>query len=566
MRCIYCNTPLAAIDYCPGCGADITIQKRIVRISNLLYNEGLEKALVRDMKGAITCLKRSLKFNKENTDARNLLGLCYYETGEAVSALCEWVVSKNLQQEDNLADYYIGELQNNKNRLDTINQTIRKYNQSVEYCRENHEDMAIIQLKKVISQNPKLVKAYQLLALLYMKRQEYERARRLLKKAAAIDMTNTTTLRYLQEIEDATGRSTALGKRHRKTGKESEEAVSGTLRYMSGTEMVIQPTTFRDSSTIATLINIILGILLGGAIVWFLIVPANRQAVNDAANRQVNDANTKLATESVRVQELQDEIDGYTKRIEEAEQERDDALAKADGYDTLLGVAGRYIAGDQNSAASMMAGLDGTLFEGNAKTLYDALSGAAQASLFSQYYNAGTTAYMQPDYVKAAEQLKLAVEADPERKQSQHYDALLYLGMAYWYMGDQANADAAFKQIVQYYPEQAYNVQGYMSSSAAGSGTGGNAEDLSGTGGAATGQNANTGGNDTYGGDFYGDAGTAGGYAGGQDIDVYNDGNNSYTYNDGGQDTYGEEPYAAWTDPVTGLQYDVYGNLLPGQQ
>ena len=47
MRCIYCNTPLAAIDYCPGCGADITIQKRIVRISNLLYNQGLEKASVR---------------------------------------------------------------------------------------------------------------------------------------------------------------------------------------------------------------------------------------------------------------------------------------------------------------------------------------------------------------------------------------------------------------------------------------------------------------------------------------------------------------------------------------
>ena len=69
MRCIYCNTPLAAIDYCPGCGADVTLQKRIVRISNLLYNEGLEKALVRDMEGAITCLKRSLKFNKENMPA-----------------------------------------------------------------------------------------------------------------------------------------------------------------------------------------------------------------------------------------------------------------------------------------------------------------------------------------------------------------------------------------------------------------------------------------------------------------------------------------------------------------
>ena len=120
MKCIYCNSPLAAIDYCPGCGADVTILKRIVRISNLLYNQGLEKASVRDLSGAIACLKRSLKFNKENIDARNLLGLCYYETGEVVSALCEWVISKNLQPEDNLADYYITKLQNNKNRLDTI--------------------------------------------------------------------------------------------------------------------------------------------------------------------------------------------------------------------------------------------------------------------------------------------------------------------------------------------------------------------------------------------------------------------------------------------------------------
>ena len=541
MKCIYCNTPLAAIDYCPGCGADVTIQKRIVRISNLLYNEGLEKALVRDMKGAITSLKRSLKFNKENTDARNLLGLCYYETGEAVSALCEWVVSKNLQPENNLADHYIDQLQNNKNRLDTINQTIRKYNQSVMYCREDNEDMAIIQLKKVISQNPKLVKAYQLLALLYMKRQEYERARKLLKKAAAIDMTNTTTLRYLQEIEEVTGKGTSLAKKHKKYEKETQEKVSGSLRYMSGTEMIIQPTTFRDSSTIATFINIILGILLGGAIVWFLVVPANRQSVNDEANRMVTDANTKLATESVKVQELQDEIDGYVKQAEQAEKDRDDALAKAQSYDDLLVVANLYASGDQTSAANMLSALNADDFDGNAKTLFDTLNGSVQSSLFTQYYNAGTTAYMVPDYATAAQQLQKAVEADPERLQENHYNALLYMGMAYYYMGDTAHADEAFNQIVQYYPAQASSVQGYISSSgtAAAGNTDNNAADLSGLGDAATGQTANTSGNG--------------------DITVYDDQGTSQT-------TYGTDVYAAWTDPVTGLQYDVYGNLLPGQQ
>ena len=546
MRCIYCNTPLAAIDYCTGCGADITIQKRIVRISNLLYNEGLEKALVRDMKGAITCLKRSLKFNKENTDARNLLGLCYYETGEAVSALCEWVVSKNLQQQDNLADYYIDQLQNNKNRLDTINQTIRKYNQSVMYCREDNEDMAIIQLKKVISQNPKLVKAYQLLALLYMKRQEYERARKLLKKAAHIDTTNTTTLRYLQEIEDVTGKSTSLTKKHKKYEKDTEDKVSGTLRYMSGTELVIQPTTFRDSSTIATFINIILGILLGGAIVWFLVVPANRQAVNDEANRQVTDANTKLATESVKVQELQDEIDGYVQQAEQAESDRDDALAKAESYEDLMAAANLYVTGDQTSSANLVASLNADDFDGNARTLYESLNGAVQSSLFTQYYNEGTTAYVAGDYATAAEQLQNAVDSDPERANANHYDALLYLGMAYYNMGDTTNADAAFNQIVQYYPDRAGNVQGYITSSSQSTqGTGANAADLSGLGDAATGEDADNAA-DPFGGSSSGD------------IQINDEGTSQDV-------TYSGGVYAAWTDPTTGLQYDVNGNLLPGQ-
>ena len=546
MRCIYCNTPLAAIDYCPGCGADVTLQKRIVRISNLLYNEGLEKALVRDMEGAITCLKRSLKINKENIDARNLLGLCYYETGEAVSALCEWVISKNLKGEDNIADSYINELQSNKNRLDTINQTIRKYNQSVLYCREDNEDMAIIQLKKVISQNSKFVKAYQLLALLYMKRQEYERARKLLKKAANIDTTNTTTLRYLQEIEDVTGKSTRVGKKHWRFEKEKEEAVSGTLRYMSGTEMVIQPTTFRDSSTIATFINIILGILLGGAIVWFLVVPANRQEVNDEANRQVTDANTKLASEAARAQDLQDEIDGYKSQVDSANQDKEDALKKAQSYDDLLAAVNKYVSGDVSGASTAVAALDASDFEGNAKTLYDSMASAVGTSLFSQYYNTGATAYLAGDYTTAADQLQKAIDADTERKSSDYAQAMLCLGISYYQLGKQDKANEILNKFTEYYPNQASQAQGYITSGSGKTSGSDNAADVSGLGDAATGQTADNTRTSTT--------------TGGQDITVYDQSGTTT-----GSSLPAPDSYVAWTDPTTGLQYDQYGNLMSGQ-
>ena len=393
MRCIYCNTQLGNEMYCPRCGADLSLPRRIVRISNLLYNKGLEKASVRDLSGAIACLQQSLKFNKENTDARNLLGLCYYETGEAVSALCEWVISKNIKSGDNLAEEYIDRLQNDRNQLDAINQSIRKYNQSVEYCRQNHEDMAVMQLKKVVAQNPKLVKAQQLLALLYMKRQEYEKARRLLKKSLAIDNTNTTSLRFLTHVEETTGRTGAFSPRSRQPREdETIREEGGTLRYNSGNETIIQPTTFRDSSTIATFINIGLGILLGGAIIWFLAIPASRQSVQEKANREVTDANLKLATGNAQLQDLQDQLDGYQKSAEKAKQDKKDTLARLDSYNELFSAAQLYVRGDQTAAVDTLDKIRPEDLDGGAKDLYDSLMNGVSDTMFNQYYNTGTTA------------------------------------------------------------------------------------------------------------------------------------------------------------------------------
>ena len=81
--------------------------------SNEYYNDALAKASVRDLSGAIESLKTSLKFNKLNIDARNLLGLIYFEMGEVVEALTEWVISKNYQPAENTASRYLDEIQNN---------------------------------------------------------------------------------------------------------------------------------------------------------------------------------------------------------------------------------------------------------------------------------------------------------------------------------------------------------------------------------------------------------------------------------------------------------------------
>ena len=98
MECYNCGAKLGKGDICQNCGANVKIYKKIIMASNAYYNDALEKAAVRDLSGAIESLRTSLRFYKMNIDARNLLGLVYFETGEVVEALTEWVSRKIISQ------------------------------------------------------------------------------------------------------------------------------------------------------------------------------------------------------------------------------------------------------------------------------------------------------------------------------------------------------------------------------------------------------------------------------------------------------------------------------------
>ena len=76
MNCPNCGAHLSFKDkVCDRCSTEVTTYKRLWSISNQYYNDGLEKAKIRDLSGAIVSLKKSLQIDKRNTNARNLLGM-----------------------------------------------------------------------------------------------------------------------------------------------------------------------------------------------------------------------------------------------------------------------------------------------------------------------------------------------------------------------------------------------------------------------------------------------------------------------------------------------------------
>ena len=285
MYCYHCGCLLSEHDFCTACGADVSLYKRIMHVSNMYYNDGLEKAGVRDLTGAITSLRQSLKFNKNNIDARNLLGLVYFESGEVVAALSEWVISKNLRPEKNIADDYIDKLQSNSARLDSINQTIKKYNQALTYCGQDSKDLAVIQLKKVLSLNPRFIRAHQLLALLYMDSEQWDRAERELRKCTDIDRNNTQTLRYLKEVELMLVPDENVKQSGGRRKKEE------TVRYVSDNEMIIQPLNVKEpkNNGVSTLVNLGIGLAIGLAATYFLMVPAARTNAKTEAQKTITE-------------------------------------------------------------------------------------------------------------------------------------------------------------------------------------------------------------------------------------------------------------------------------------
>ena len=336
MNCMNCGAFLADkdLDYCPRCGCNVLIQKKVDYLSRHYYNMGLEKASVRDLSGAISCLKQSLIYNKHNIQARNLLGLVYFETGEVVSALSEWVISKNLQPTRNLATEYINKLQANSNKLEAINETIRKYNDALNLCREGHEDMAAIRLKKILTQNPKLIKGYHLLALIRMKEGEYNRARKALRKAARIDKTNTTTLRFLKEIDEQTGVTTKL--EHQKKGFFRNGAGKKAEQENSSVDMTVQVPAYKEQSRISLFFTLVAGFGAGLLAFYLLAVPSIRQGIYREANQQivkysdaVSSQGAELTKAQSQAQESDDTVAAASKQIEEEKK-------KSSSYEALL--------------------------------------------------------------------------------------------------------------------------------------------------------------------------------------------------------------------------------------
>ena len=419
--------------------------KRNRQIANSFYNLGLEKANIRDLSGAVDCLKKSLHFDKYQMDARNLLGLIYYEMGEVSDALVQWVISTNLHPADNPADRYLDEIQRKPGRLEVVDQNVKKYNQALWYAQHDSDDLAILQLTRVVEDNPHFVKAHLLLAALYMYHEDYPKAGRSLYKVLQIDRNNPKAQWYMSIVKKNTGKAEV----------EKRKLKNAFSHHQMQDDDVIMPPTYKENTGWQSILNILAGLVLGVMVTYFLIMPPSTRALS-------NKHNEEIITYSQKLNEKNQELDALQASYEELQsksQDMENKLTTIEGdtglvlkqYQIMIGILQAYRNEDIMSVAKLYVDLDTSLItDQSVLEIANAVTADMQTTGYQTLEDLGTAAWNSGQKEQAMEYYQKSLEINPDNP-----SATYLLGRLYQDKGDTENARQCFSRIITSFPESA---------------------------------------------------------------------------------------------------------------
>ena len=335
--CPHCGAQVRKNGYCSECYLPLSMLKKAQNTSNYYYNIGYDRASARDLSGAIESLLQALRYNKRNVPARNLLGLIYYEMGEAVQAMSEWVMSINYQQENNLATKYLKELKKDPARLESVDQLARKFNMAIQYAHSEDYDLSILQLKSALSDNPHFVKGYLLLALLYIGTDNYEKARVTLRRVLKIDKANSLAVHYLREMGDTEENIIEMRKQNvdndglldddyleeivvtedgRAPKKIEKKNLFQEIKAKKDTSVVRTGQFGQVSLAKYSGLYMLLGLVFGVLLFSFFILPGQKKKLRVENEQLIKTYSEELAGKNSTINRLSAEVDSLTKQID----------------------------------------------------------------------------------------------------------------------------------------------------------------------------------------------------------------------------------------------------------
>lgn len=412
--------------------------QKIQFAANSFYNRGLELAKERDLSGAAEYLKRALQLNKYHTDARNLLGLIFYEMGETSDALVQWVISVNLQPEENRADHYLDEVQRKPGKLEVASQTVKKFNQALIYAQNGSDDLAVLQLKRVVEERPNYVKAHLLLALLYMQHEDFTKAGKSLFKVLQIDKNNKKAGRYMEYVKSRTGKADV-------ERRKMKNAFSH--RQMQDDDVILPPT-YKENTGWQSIINIGIGLILGAVMIFFLVMPARERSLNYEHNQEMLSYADQLNLANQEVDRLNEELSQYQTQNEQVQSQLDEMQGNSDSvvaeYASLVQIQQAYRNNDFRTAVRLYIDMDQSkITDENTLNILAGIQADMAANAPAELEAMAAEAEAAGDHELALHYYESYMTLNDRNPQ------IIYnMAMIYQAMGDEDTADQLFGQVI----------------------------------------------------------------------------------------------------------------------
>ena len=426
------------------------------QISNRLYNLALDRARSRNLFDASLLLKKALLFNKQNFNARNLLGLIFFEEGAVTEAIVEWLVSRDISKsERNNAFEYLQAVQNDP-KLNDYFESIKLYNaalydimpekrKSTDISPER-KDLAMIKLQKAVSLNDHNVKAMMLLSTLLLQINDHIKSGHYLLKCQKIDNGN----KFINEHMDYVLKNT---KRTEVKEKRIQNIYS--IKKLDN-DSAILPRKYIKLSENQKVIFILIGFIIG-ALFYAMILSPHGSSANSYSNDNeviryaelVNDQNKIIRDITIENNTLKSEYEDASIKLRAYEEQNRLFTSQ---YETLNSIIEDFDNGYISRAAKAYVELDKDAITDEALiTLLNQARSRIEGIGAKRLCELGTESWNSGNKTAAISYYQLSLGINPDDPETMFLLARLYQNL-----GRNQDANPIFDKIIAQHPESNY--------------------------------------------------------------------------------------------------------------
>ena len=429
-------------------------EREFRQISNRFYNIALDRALSRDLYGATILLKKALVFNSKNINARNLLGLIFYEEGQITEAVVQWLISKDLfKNEINPANEYITRVQNDDD-TEKLFKSVKLYNSAVEdinpdrkaYIEQNRKDNAMLKLFKAVEYNDHNVKAMMLLSVILLSIGNHIKAGAYLLKCQKIDNGNKFINEHMDYVLKNTKKSEV---------KEQKIEKIYSIKKLENDDAIL-PRKYIKLSENQKVIFVLIGIMIGALFHSLIIAPRTSASGSITTQEElvryaemVNDQNKIIRDITIENNELKTQYEDMSVKLKAYEEQNRMFTSQ---YETLNSIIADFDNGYISRAARNYVELDkDAITEESLVTLLNEARSRIEGIGAKRLTELGTESWNGGNKNAAISYYQLSLSINPGDPETMFLLARLYQNLERY-----KEANELFDRIIAQHPESNY--------------------------------------------------------------------------------------------------------------